>query len=88
MKELDYLPNFWSKVYWDFLHFPKKIWGLWAHPLYGAPDPPNGACGGSGPHRGGGPKDPKFFLGILGSANRHFLKKLGRYTPYIMDFFS
>ena len=31
----------------------------------------NGECGGSGPHRGGGPKHPKIFLGILGSANRH-----------------
>ena len=28
MKELDYLPNFWGKVYWDFLDFPKKFWGL------------------------------------------------------------
>ena len=33
MKELDYPPNFWGRVYWDFLDFPKKIWGL------GAPSP-------------------------------------------------
>ena len=32
MKELDYQPNFWSNVYWDFLDFAKKIWGLRAPP--------------------------------------------------------
>ena len=51
MKELGYPPNFWGEVYWDFLNFPKKFWGLGAHPLYGAP----------GPIEGMGPQTPKFF---------------------------
>ena len=39
MKELDYPPNFWSKVYLDFLDFPKKIWGLGAPPPMGPGTP-------------------------------------------------
>ena len=39
MKELDYPPNFWSKVYWDTLDFPKKIWGLGAPPPMGPGNP-------------------------------------------------
>ena len=32
MNKMDYSPNFWSKVYWDFLDFPKKFGGLEAPP--------------------------------------------------------
>ena len=38
MKELCDLPNFWSKVYCDFLDFPKNVlgaWGPWGpHPIW------------------------------------------------------
>ena len=64
MKELDYPPNFWGRVYWDFLDFPKKIWGLGAPPLMGAGTPQMAKIrhlGGPGPHRGWGPQTPNFF---------------------------
>ena len=61
MKELGYPPNFWDKVYWDFLHFPKKIWGLWVHLFYGARGPPDGVYGTPGPIEGVSPQAPKFF---------------------------
>ena len=44
MKELDYPPNFWGRVYWDFLDFPKKFWCLRADPLWD----PGGGAGGAG----------------------------------------
>ena len=50
---------------------PKKIWGLGATPLYGAQGAHFGVFGPPGPHRGGWPPDPKFFLGSLGVPNRH-----------------
>ena len=64
MKELDYQPNFWSNVYWDFLDFPKKIWGLGAPPpiCTGTPQMPKiRHLGGSGTDRGRGPQTQKFF---------------------------
>ena len=61
MKELGYPPNFWGEVYWDLLDFPKKIWGLWANPFYGARGPYMGYMGPPGPIDGMGPQTPKFF---------------------------
>ena len=64
MKELDYHPNFWGNVYWDFLDFPKKIWGLGAPPPMGPGTP---KClildiwGGPGTDRGRGPQTQNFF---------------------------
>ena len=55
MKELDYPPNFWSKVYWDTLDFPKKIWGLGASPLMGPGTPQMPYFGVLGLIRGGVP---------------------------------
>ena len=49
MKELDYPPNFWGRVYWDFLDFPKKIWGLGAPPNGGPGTPQVGIRGVLGP---------------------------------------
>ena len=51
-------------MYWDYLDFPKKFWGLGPYPLYGAQGPDLscfGGIGGPGPHRGWGPQSPKFF---------------------------
>ena len=39
MKELDYHPNFWGNVYWDFLDFPKKFGVCGPLPL-SVPGPP------------------------------------------------
>ena len=64
MKELDYSPSFWSKVYWDFNDFPKKFGGLGAPSLMicGTPKMPYfGHLGGPGYHSGWGPQTPKFF---------------------------
>ena len=64
MKEVDYLPNFWGRIYWDFLDFPKKIWGLGAPPPMG-PGPPGTPqmpyFGVPGPRKGRGPR-PKIFF--------------------------
>ncbi len=64
MKELDYPPNFWGRVYWDFLDFPKKIWGRWPLPLWGPgpPIPPKQLKSRPwAPYRGVGPQTPKMF---------------------------
>ena len=74
MKELGYPPNFWDRVFWDFLDFPKNFWSLWAHPLYGSRGPHIPHLGALGPHRRGGPTDPKNFLGSPGSPNRLYPK--------------
>ena len=67
MKELDYHPNFWSNVYWDFLDFPKKIWGLRAPPAIctGTPKMPYFRhLGGPGTDRGRGPQTTKIFWDV------------------------
>ena len=46
MSWLDYLPNFWGRVYWGFHDFPKKFWGLGPHLLWGL-GPQSKAYGGS-----------------------------------------
>ena len=71
--------HFWEGLYvkWVKLcllgtpRLPKKIWGLGANPLYGAQGAQIPQNGPPGPHRGGWPPDPKFFLGSLGVPNRH-----------------
>ena len=65
MKELDYHPNFWSNVYWDFLDFPKKIWGLRAPPTIctGTPKMPYFRYLGVLVQIAGGALRPQIFLG-------------------------
>ena len=64
MKELNYWPQ-WVKVcLLGPPRLPKKIWGLWANPLYGTRGPILGyfgVFGPPGPHSGCWPTDPKFF---------------------------
>ena len=58
MNELDYSPSFWSKVYWDFIDFPKKFGGLGAPPtmIPGTPQMPKiRHFGGPTYHKGWGP---------------------------------
>ena len=67
-------------MYWDYLDFPKKIWGLRApSPMEpGTPqNPQNSLIGGPRPHIGGGAPDPKIFLGSLDSPNTYIICKLG-----------
>ena len=61
MKELDYPPNFWGRVYWDFLDFPKKIWGLGAPSSMVPGTPEIGHLGVPDPIEGGVPQTPNFF---------------------------
>ena len=64
MKELDFPPNFWSKVYWDLLDFTKKNWGLWTPPPICTGTPKYLKIrhfGGPGTDRGRGPQTPNFF---------------------------
>ena len=78
MKELCYLPNFWSKVYCDFLDFPKKIWGLGAPPPMGPRTPQMPYFRVLGPIRDWAPRGlqtPNFFLGSPESHNRLCSKK-------------
>ena len=62
MKELDYPPNFWGRVYWDFHDFPKKFWGLGAPPPMGPGTPHMPYFGVPGPIKGGAPR-PQIFFG-------------------------
>ena len=67
-------------MYWDYLDFPKKIWGLGALPTMGhstPQNPQNSLSQGPGPHIGGGAPDPKIFLGSLDSPNTYIICKLG-----------
>ena len=54
-------------MYWGYLDFLKKSWGLGA-PLPKGPmtplDPQNSLSRGPGPHIRGGAPDPKFFWGV------------------------
>ena len=64
MKELNYWPQ-WVKVcLLGPPRLPKKIWGLWANPLYGTQGPILGHFAvfePPRPHRGCWPTDSKFF---------------------------
>ena len=89
MKELDYQPNFWSNVYWDFLDFPKKIWGLGAPPpiCTGTPQMPKiRHLGGHGPHRGWGPQTLKFFWEVQ-EVSIDFAPKFRRVVQLLLGFF-
>ena len=85
MKELSYSPNFWDRVYQDFLDFSKKIWGLGASPRcisYEAQDPQNKAYRGSWSALGVGPPDPQFFFRSPESPNRLYPKnQVSSLTP-------
>ena len=64
MKELNYWLQ-WVKVcLLGPPRLPKKIWGLWANPLYGARGPQIGPLG---PIEGVGPQIPNFFRESRGS---------------------
>ena len=89
MKELDYPPNFWSKVYWHFLDSQKKFWGLGAPSPYLYWDPQNAlnkAFGGSHPHRGWGPQTPNFFWEVQ-SAPIDFAPKIRWVVQLLHGFF-
>ena len=61
MKELDYPPHFWGRVYWDFHDFPKKFWGLGAPPPMGPGTPQMPYFVVPGPIRGGALRPQIFF---------------------------
>ena len=89
MKELDYPPNFWGRVYWDFHDFPKKFWGLGAPPPMGPGTP---KClilaiwRVPAPIRGGAPR-PQIFFGKSRKSQQTLPQKLGRQSNSFMDFF-
>ena len=88
MKELNYWPQWVKLCLLGPPRLPKKIWGLWANILYvaqGAQIPQNGP---PGPHIGGWPPDPKFFLGSLGVPNRHNFTHWGQWFNSFIDFLS
>ena len=53
MKEVETDLNWKNYVIWDPLDYLKKIWCLWANPLYGAREAHFGVFWPPGPNRGG-----------------------------------
>ena len=75
MKELGYPPNFWGEVYWDFLDFPKKIWGLGTPPPMGPGTPQMPYFGVPDPI-GGGSLRPQIFFWEVQEVQIDFAPKI------------
>ena len=74
--------HFWEGLYVKWSQFENQvIFSIFNCAHFGVFGPP-------GPHRGGWPPDPKFFLGSLGVPNRHNFTHWGQWFNSFIDFLS